>query len=248
MVYANPVFTEESILAFYRTASIDKYLDATSESIRINMRRYLDRLVRYSGIKKGRLLDVGCGTGYLLEYAKSRGFSVEGVEPNIDAANYANRTLGGCPIKTGEYKKEIFPAGSFDLITVIHVIDHVMSPKSLLETAQYHLKPGGYLFVATHNMASLLSLLTGKNFIAYHVQHIAYFTPRLLRAMMRICGLTPVKTLGSVTTYPLAHYIENGVKNRPLREHIIKCLKKINFDKIKVSLPMGNMEVIGKKV
>jgi cyclopropane fatty-acyl-phospholipid synthase-like methyltransferase len=246
MVYSNPIFSEEKILSLYRDSAIDKCIDSTSASIQINMCRYLDHLSRYSGIKKGRILDIGCGVGHLLKYAQSMEFDVSGVEPNVNAAVHSRR-IPEADIKTGAYTKEMYPPGSFDLITAIHVIDHVVSPKDLLLTAKYHLKSNGYMLVATHNTASLLGLITGKNFIAYHVQHVGYFMPELLREMMNRCSLVPVKTLGSITTYPMGHFVENGIRNRKLREMILKYLRVFNLSSVRLSLPMGNMEVICKK-
>lgn len=247
MVYSNPIFDENKILSLYRDSLIDKCIDLTSTSIQINMRRYLNRLLRYSGIREGRILDVGCGVGYLLKYAQSKGFDVNGVEPNINAANHGRTILGSDIVKTGAYTKDLYPPESFDLITIIHVIDHVVSPKDLLQTAQYHLKRSGYMLVATHNIKSLLGLIMGKNFVAYHVQHVGYFMPGLLREMMGRCGLIPVKTLKSITTYPMSHFIENGIRDLQLREKIIKYLKIFHLDTVRLTLPMGNMEVICKK-
>ncbi len=247
MVYSNPIYDEDKILSLYRNSLLDKCVDLTAASVQINMQRYVDRLLSYSGIGEGRFLDIGCGVGYLLKYAKSKGFNVEGVEPNINAAKHGCSILGGDAIKACAYAKELFPSGTFDLITIIHVIDHVVSPKDLLLTAQYHLKPGGYILVARHNIQSLFGRIMGKNFIAYHVQHVGYFTPYLLSEMMNRCGFIPVKILKSLTTYPISHYLENGVRKPWLRENIIKYLKTFKLDRIKLTLPMGNMEIIGKK-
>jgi len=246
MVYSNPIFSEEKILSLYRDSAIDKCIDSTAESIRINMCRYLERLSRFSGVRKGRILDIGCGAGHLLEYAASRGFEVCGVEPSVNAACHSRR-IPGADIKPGAYTRGMYPPESFDLITAVHVIDHVVSPRELLLTAQYHLKPDGYLLVATHNTASWLGKISGKDFIAYHVQHVGYFDPGLLREMMRRCGLVPVKTMGSLTTYPLGHFAENGIRNRRLREMALKCFKAFNLSSLKLTLPMGNMEIICKK-
>lgn len=248
MVYSNPIFDERTILSHYRQCAVDKCIDPEeTPSIRVNMRRYLDRLTRVSGVGKGRLLDVGCGAGHLLEYARARGFEVNGVDPSIGAVKYACSVLGSEVVVVGAYTSELYRPEAFDLITMIHVIDHVVSPKDLLETARYHLKAGGYLFVATHDTDSLLARLTGEDFIAYSVQHISYFIPKTLRAMMKQCGLWPVKTLRSLTTYSLRHYAENGIRNPTLRERIIRWLSALHLDALRLSFPFGNMEVIARK-
>jgi len=248
MVYSSPVFSEEKFLSLYRDSRIDKAIeDIDLHAIRINMRRYLDRLIRISGMNGGSLLDVGCGCGHLLEYASSLGFKVHGVDPSLEAVNHARELLGVDTILTGSYQRTLYPSGSFDLVLLIHVIDHVISPKDLLKTVHYHLKPGGYVFIVTHNIASLLSRLTGENFIAYSVQHISYFNPDSLRKMLASCNLDFVQGMKSVTTYPLCHYVENGISNPVWRNRLIRLLSVLGLAQVNFSFPFGNIEVIGRK-
>jgi SAM-dependent methyltransferase len=205
------------------------------------------RLASAGGIKSGRLLDIGCGCGHLLHEAKQLGFEVHGVEPSQDAVDYAAKHFGIDAVVCGAYVKDVFPEQHFDLISCIHVIDHVDSPCTLLEAACSHLKPGGCLVVATHNIESLLSRLTGEGFIAWSVQHISYYSPGTLKAMMERCGLTPLEVRRSITTYPLSHYVENGIRSPGVRGKLLKTLKTIGLGGMQLSFPFGNFEVFATR-
>ena len=67
----------------------------------------------------GRLLDVGCGPGILLHVARSRGWTVEGVDISPWAVEYAARELH-LPVKCGELTQLQFPPNTFDVIIVNH--------------------------------------------------------------------------------------------------------------------------------
>ena len=85
MTYSTPTFDEEKIIELYRTCSTEQAQGPAEEiAILANMRRYLERLRRDSGISSGRLLDIGCGMGHLLTEAQQMGYEVSGVDPSED--------------------------------------------------------------------------------------------------------------------------------------------------------------------
>jgi 2-polyprenyl-3-methyl-5-hydroxy-6-metoxy-1,4-benzoquinol methylase len=248
LAYSTPIFSEEKIIELYKNCAIEEAVGETEDAaIRTNMRRYLDRLSRDSGKRSGKLLDVGCGPGHLLEEARKRGYDAVGVDPSAEAVKHVQARLGKNSAINAPYSKELFPENSFDLITLVHVIDHVVEPKKLLETMRYHLKPGGHVFIATHNIDSWLAKLTGKGFIAWSVQHITYYTPGTLREMTRRAGFSPVSTRGSLTTYPLSHFAKNGLRTPWLRDLALRALNFTRLGSVPISFPFGNLEVVCNK-
>lgn len=248
MTYSNPIFSEERIIELYRNCRIDEAEGGSEESaIRVNMRRYLERLRADSGKQSGRLLDIGCGLGYLLAEAQALGYDAIGVDPSEQAVAHAQARFGKDSAICAAYSRELFPPQSFDLITLVHVIDHVVDPRELLDLMHYHLKPGGYAFIATHNIESMLAKFTGKGFIAWSIQHVSYFTPKTLQDMVRRSGLDPVSTRGSLTTYPLSHYAKNGIRNNWLRSATLGTLKALSLAEINLSFPFGNLEVVCRR-
>lgn len=106
------------------------------------------------GTRKGKLLDVGCGSGQFLALMRDAGWEVVGVEPDPLAATLA-RERYGLLIFEGGLEHARFPDASFDAITLSHVIEHVCDPVALLCECGRLLKPGGKVVVVTPNIESL---------------------------------------------------------------------------------------------
>ncbi|MFH1912658.1 MAG: class I SAM-dependent methyltransferase [Pseudomonadota bacterium] len=248
MKYSNPILSDIEIIELYKSSCINNCVRVDeSASIRINMISYFSRLLSHSSVSKGKFLDIGCGCGHLLKYASERGFEVAGIDPAQNAIIHARQLVEAGDIREGIYTLDSYPENYFDLISCIHVIDHVVDPKLLLKAAYKHLKHGGYMIIATHNMNSLLARVSGKTFIAYSIQHITYFTPSLLKKMAEQCGFSSVTIKRSLSTYTLRHYAENGFRSHKIRKLFLSILTFFRVDSLQLSFPFGNMELIVKK-
>lgn len=104
----------------------------------------------------GTLLDVGCAFGVFMEIAAHRGWQVKGVEVSAYASRYA-REVRGLDVTTGSGAEFDAAPGSFDLVTLWDVLEHVRDAQATVQAAARWLKPGGYLLVTTDNYRSLLS-------------------------------------------------------------------------------------------
>jgi len=98
------------------------------------------------------LLDVGCGTGHLIErLGKTRNLYCAGIELNPQAADFARR-VSGCEIF--ETPIEEFRAGrKFDVITMINLFSHVPAFDAMFAAVRAALRPGGKLILRTSEMA-----------------------------------------------------------------------------------------------
>lgn len=103
----------------------------------------------------GAVLDIGCGDGRLLRQLKRLNpkLTLHGVELPGPAAERAAATPG-LQLHLGTVDTAHYPEASFDLITLVHVIEHLPDPRRALETIVRWLKPGGRLFLAFPNIAS----------------------------------------------------------------------------------------------
>jgi 2-polyprenyl-3-methyl-5-hydroxy-6-metoxy-1,4-benzoquinol methylase len=158
----------------------------------LTRRRYEALLARLASRRRtGRFLDVGCGGGFLVETARDLGWTAEGTEVSNAAAEFG-RTRG-LTIHTGVLADAKLPAGAFDVVTMMEVVEHVGAPVALLAECAALLRPGGALYVTTPNWSSLSRRGAGAAWTPIARDHVVYFTPRHLRRALMEAGLAPVR-------------------------------------------------------
>ena len=133
--------------------------------------------------KRGRILDIGCGTGEFLNYCKTKGFDTSGVEPSEKAGRYA-REKNGIDIVTGITEVKA-GKGAFDCITMWHVLEHVHDLNNTLELVKEFLHPDGVFIVAVPNCNSWDAEEYGKFWAAYDVpRHLYHFSERTMKMLV----------------------------------------------------------------
>jgi len=98
-----------------------------------------------------RIIDVGCGLGYLTYAIKQEGFNVVGIDTSakaVDAASFRYDACYEC-VSAADYAKK-HPA-SFDLVILSQVIEHLCNPMEILIDAMRLTKKGGYVLVCVPN-------------------------------------------------------------------------------------------------
>jgi SAM-dependent methyltransferase len=179
------------------------------------------RLARIEGDlgRRGTILDVGCGTGFLLGTAAARGWRSIGVEVSARAAEAA-RAQPGVEVHTGTLEDAPFNPGAFDAIVLSHVLEHVPDPVALLARVEPLLASDGILVLALpnasgfiHSVANLAHRLRGRyrkdrfSCSLYPPSHLYAFTPpALVRALSRAhlaATRITVTGKGDPETYPM---------------------------------------------
>ncbi|MEK7474376.1 MAG: methyltransferase domain-containing protein [Candidatus Coatesbacteria bacterium] len=157
-------------------------------------------LMQKAGCRGGRLLDVGCGWGLFMERAAARGFSVAGLEPSHNVAEYVRTRLG---LAVAEHGIEEAGEGSSDVITMLDVLEHVPDPKAFLELARRALKPGGWICVNVPNSTGLTNYRVPrlldkirKRDNRVFLQHLSEFSRRSLLTLFRTAGFEPDSVRG----------------------------------------------------
>ena len=130
--------------------------------------------------EKGKLIEVGSGLGYLLNFFKQDGWNVLGLEPNVGMCRYAESEFGIKILPTILEKAELEDR-SADAVLMMHVIEHVSDPYSTLKEVYRILKPGGIFVMETPRYDTLMFKLLGKRERSLSCDgHIYFFTTSTL--------------------------------------------------------------------
>lgn len=135
---------------------------------------------------RGRLLDVGCGNGSFLRAWSRRfpGWSLSGTEVSDKHRPELEQIPGFESLHTGRI--ESLPGG-FDVISLVHVLEHVPSPVSFLRQLRERLVPGGKLLVQVPDCAE-------NPYMLLVADHCSHFAPGLLAGAAAAAGFDDVRT------------------------------------------------------
>jgi SAM-dependent methyltransferase len=169
------------------------YADYRSEQSRY-LRTFGQRLdyALTNGPAGGRALDVGSAAGFCMSVLRARGFDVWGVEVSPVIARHAQHELGfGDRVFVGFLQDAPLAPGSFDLICMWDVVEHVPDPLDLLCRARELLAPGGRLVIETQDIDSRFARLLGARWHHFkHAEHIYHFNPSTIRRLLGQAGFT----------------------------------------------------------
>ncbi len=130
-----------------------------------------------------RILDVGCGTGTNLDELGRFG-NVEGVEAEDAAVEYC-RGHGGWSVTQASGDELPFETASFDLVTLLDVIEHVPDDATILAEARRVLRPGGSVLIT---VPAYTWMWGAQDEISHHYRR---YTAGRLRSSLRAAGLVP---------------------------------------------------------
>ena len=139
-----------------------------------------------------RILDAGAGGGEVVYVLRQLGFDASGLEPDEQYARHAREALG-VPVATGFVQDATFPAGSFDVVTMYHALEHVEDPCAILSRLRGWMADRGVLLVEVPNVEAAC-IAPGHRF---HFAHFYNFSGDVLEALGRKAGFEPVQTTTS---------------------------------------------------
>ena len=204
LLFAKQKESPGSVLNYYRNGYFRDHIEDQLSGQRGDIyHRLLNLLSRRQKI--GSLLDVGCGCGFFLREAKSRGWKVSGVDPSQKSIEYA-RAMVGDVVLCGTL--DDIPANRcFDAITMINVLDHMVDAHEQLQKAIGLLADHGTLYLRFPNglfhsffmRLSQQGLPLGfiKSFLIFHEYSL---TPQVIKRWLEELGLTRVLVLNAPLT------------------------------------------------
>ncbi len=183
------------------------YTDYTANDwLRIRQSRArLERIIRISGIRNGRLLDVGCATGFFAYAATLAGFSAKGVEPDSGMSEFGRRTYG-LDITTATLESANIPPGEADIVSVWGTDSHFQHPVEGFSLLAKALRTGGVLamnYQAFDHPIRLIFPGIKKSWNA-----LFNLTDRSLNIILKKAGFTILHRGGEWQRVPMSHLLK----------------------------------------
>ena len=173
---------------------------------------------------KGTILDIGCATGFFLQVAQSRGWTVKGIEQSAHLAEIAQQALGKSAVVSGELTSIDVGLGQFNVVCLWEVIEHNPNPHTIISSALKFLKPGGYLCLSTPNMSGWLAFLMKDKFpMIIPPEHLLYFTPQSLKLLITQHGGRVVRmtSFGDVMPDEISRGLQKLIPSVFSEQHIV---------------------------
>lgn len=211
--FMNPQYTDDYLKEYYSQYGdfTDDGLNKWAEPLLYGHDFYFQLIEKFIQ-PPGRMLDIGSGTGFLLQAAQKRNWSTEGYDVDPQLTERVSQKLG-IKIFSGDFFKAGIPDSSYDLITMHQVLEHVKQPVDYLKKIKQLLKPQGYFFIAVPNIASSsnrwkfflesLGLRKKRRGVYYDSNHhLSYFNPKVLRSALESHGFEVLFTRNCHTVRP----------------------------------------------
>ena len=191
------------------------------------------------------IFDIGSGSGYFLLRAKEKGWAVDGVEPNLIAADHSRKI--GVPVINDFFGNvNIHTMKKFNAINLFHVLEHLHNPIEVLENCYKLLKPKGVIVIEVPNDYNPLQkivqntlkkeeywltvLTKSRNYHwASKMDHLNYFN---FQSLNRILKRLDFKIIYQQSTFPLELFLLMGddyLKSEKIGKKIHQ--KRMNLEK-----------------
>jgi SAM-dependent methyltransferase len=218
--------------------------DPGYESSRNERKLQEKRLIKSFGKYKsyGKLLDIGAGSGIMIEAALEEGFDAVGVEPSKWL--YNNAVSRKLPVFQGIFPNVNTP-GPYDVIALVDVIEHVTNPAELLNDISKSLANDGILVLVTPDVSSVAARLLKFKWWHYRFAHIGYFNKKNLTYLLekkgfkimmlkrpswfftiRYLGIRFLSFLPKFLRFPLPEFLDKIIVPVNLRDSILVVCKK----------------------
>lgn len=152
-----------------------------------NCRNRIAMISRF--IALDRVCDVGCGEGLFLAAVRDRHYlDPMGLEPSSACVAYG-RNLGlSIEQGTAEDYPARFSSHPRNVVTLFHVIEHLIDPFETMRMFRRELRSGSYIVIETPNIQSYSARQWGDRWRFIYRQHLSYFSPSTLRACLEQAG------------------------------------------------------------
>lgn len=240
MLYRKPLKTDFELTEYYKSHYVETYKPKT-QKLKEKEKSYIDSLLYYKQFYKRhlnflaenkidlqgkRILDVGCGTGWFLGAMKECNLSYRlGIEPSLQRCKEikGRKEFDFQVLNGGVRQFANDKLGTFDLVCLLGVLEHVSNPMAELEACRSFLSKDSFIYIYTHAETPNLFVDMKKRI---SLVHQLYFTRKSIHILLEKIGLQ-ITNLKIINTdmYIMAKKCESRNPNKRLNRFQYKLLK-----------------------
>jgi SAM-dependent methyltransferase len=234
LLSSDPIPSSQQIEEHYRA----KFKNGNYETARRyaeQYRRVYEQMANWIAPKPGeRILDVGCFTGDLIGVLCAKGADAYGLELQAEAVEIAQQRFPGRVYKA-DVEGSAFPAGPYDAITMMQLIEHVTDPAKFVRRAHSLLAPHGRLFLQTPDSSSMIARTLRSHWPPLApIEHIHLFSRNAIGRLLQRCGFTEVRYRAHIKTLPVSYVYEMLSNFGPEWQRVLRPVRMLFRD---VALP-----------
>jgi SAM-dependent methyltransferase len=194
--------------------------------------------------RPGRVLDVGCGRGFLLDAFRRRGWAVQGTE--LDDRSAAHARGLGITVEVGPAEAWRWPEASFDAVTLWHVLEHLADPASMLDRLRRLLRPGGVLMVGVPDFGSPEARLSREGWFHLDVpRHLAHISGAWLEEAVGAAGFDVRRRSGFAPEYDAFSFVQSLENRLGLSQNLLYDLLRGRGAKLLEARRAGRAQMAG---
>lgn len=186
-VYLSPILSKQVLEEYYNLINSEYYKESNEplDSRKNENLFYADNISNLlKGNEKAKILEIGCGYGFLLKKLNELGYDTYGVEPSPLASDFAKNNLG-LKVSNAFLSENLFANNSFDCIILMDVVEHIPNPNELFSLINKLLKPSGYIYFLTGNVDSCYAKWAKSKWWYFSSwEHISFFNPKSTKIIL----------------------------------------------------------------
>jgi len=242
LVYASNPPEQDELAHSYHVADYDSSEEA-NDAAQAYLKAMQPILVKLK--HKNRVLEIGSGTGVLLELLETEGFTeLVGVEPSLAAIAAAPAHRRDWLLE-GIFNERDFEPASFDLICCFMTMEHVRDPMATALAASILLRPGGAFITVTHDYRSLVNRMMGKKSPIIDIEHMQLFSKISICELFKRCGFDDISAKPFINSYSLGYWLRLAPLPKVVKRTLEWIIAHTGMDRIKIGLNVGNTIAAG---
>ena len=199
--------------------------------------------------KDARILEIGCGNGFLLKALYDRGYqNVFGMEPSADAVAKSDRTIRN-RIVADPLKSGVFQSSTFHLICFFQLFDHISDPDKFLKICYDILLPGGFILAFNHDIEGLQAKILRERSPIIDIEHTYLYSKRTMQKVFEKHSFCTVRIYSPANIVSLKYLTWLSPVPKWIKTKLVGLKRGVlsSLLRWRMRIKLGNLCLIAKK-